>query len=124
MTDLDVAPAAQAPPARPVTSRRPAKPRPLHAAITILIGAAVNLFSKSMDATWVVSQRAELQQDARATSNLITKDISLASAGMPPGGMALVSGAGTLSPAIRGRERFSGDRVGPQRPYQIPAYHS
>ena len=64
----------------------------------ILIGAAVNLFSKSMDATWVVSQRAELQQDARATSNLITKDISLASAGMPPGGMGLVSGAGTLSP--------------------------
>jgi len=64
----------------------------------VIIGAAVNMFSKSMDATWVVSQRAELQQDARATSNLITKDISLAGAGMPPGGVALVSGGGVLAP--------------------------
>lgn len=59
----------------------------------IVLGAAVSMFSKSMDATWIVSQRAEMQQDARATSNIITKDISLAGAGMPPGGVALVSGA-------------------------------
>ena len=64
----------------------------------VIIGAAVNMFSKSMDATWIVSQRAELQQDARATSNILTKDISLAGAGMPPGGVALVSGGGTLAP--------------------------
>ena len=64
----------------------------------VIIGAAVNMFSKSMDATWIVSQRAELQQDARATSNILTKDISLAGAGMPPGGVALVSGGGALAP--------------------------
>src|SRR3954468_2670802 len=58
-----------------------------------VLGAAVSLFSKSIDGTWTISQRAEMQQDARATSNILTKDISLAAAGMPPGGLALVSGA-------------------------------
>ena len=48
-----------------------------------------------MSATWIVSQRAELQQNARASSNLLTKDISLAGAGMPTGGVALASGTGT-----------------------------
>ncbi|HZQ68788.1 MAG TPA: prepilin-type N-terminal cleavage/methylation domain-containing protein [Terriglobales bacterium] len=64
----------------------------------VIIGAAVNLFSKSINATWIVSQRAEMQQDARAASNLLTKDISLAGAGMPSGGVALVSGGGILAP--------------------------
>jgi prepilin-type N-terminal cleavage/methylation domain-containing protein len=58
----------------------------------LVLGAAVQLFSKSMTATWLVSQRAELQEDARAASNLITKDISLAGAGLPSGGIALASG--------------------------------
>jgi hypothetical protein len=57
-----------------------------------VLGAAVSLFSKSIDGTWTISQRAEMQQDARATSNILTKDISLAGAGMPPGGLGLVSG--------------------------------
>jgi prepilin-type N-terminal cleavage/methylation domain-containing protein len=61
----------------------------------LVLGAAVQLFSKSMAATWIVSQRAELQEDARAASNLVTKDISLAGAGMPTGGVALASGTGT-----------------------------
>jgi hypothetical protein len=51
-----------------------------------------------MDATFVVSQRAEMQQDLRSTSNLLLKDISLAGAGMPPGqGVALPSGTATRS---------------------------
>jgi prepilin-type N-terminal cleavage/methylation domain-containing protein len=58
----------------------------------LVLGAAVQLFSKSMTATWLVSQRAELQEDARAASNLLTKDISLAGAGLPSGGIALASG--------------------------------
>jgi len=37
-----------------------------------------------MNATFVVSQRAEMQQDLRA-SDLLFKDISLAGAGMPSG---------------------------------------
>jgi prepilin-type N-terminal cleavage/methylation domain-containing protein len=61
----------------------------------LVLGAAVQLFSKSMAATWTVSQRAELQEDARAASNLVTKDISLAGAGIPTGGVALASGTGT-----------------------------
>ncbi len=64
----------------------------------IVIAAAVNLFSKGINATWLVSQRAEMQQDARAASNMITKDISMAGGGMPSGGVALVSGGGVLAP--------------------------
>src|SRR5581483_6126616 len=64
----------------------------------VIIGAALNLFIKSINATWIVSQRAEMQRDARAASNLLTKDLSLAGAGMPSGGVALVSGGGILAP--------------------------
>jgi prepilin-type N-terminal cleavage/methylation domain-containing protein len=61
----------------------------------IVVGAAVQLFSQGMAATFVVSQRAEMQQDIRAASGLLLKDIALAGAGMPSGGtVALPSGAG------------------------------
>lgn len=60
----------------------------------IVIGAAVQIFSKSMDATWMVTQRSEMQQDARAASDLMLKDISLAGAGIQTG-VALVSGTAT-----------------------------
>lgn len=64
----------------------------------IVVGAAVQLFSQGMAATFVVSQRAEMQQDLRAASNLLLKDISLAGAGMPQGqGVALPTGTGTKS---------------------------
>jgi prepilin-type N-terminal cleavage/methylation domain-containing protein len=46
-----------------------------------VLGLAVRLYTKGLEATWTVSQRAELQQDARASFNLLTKDISLANAG-------------------------------------------
>ena len=61
----------------------------------IVIAAAVQLFSRGVSATWVVSQRAELQQNARASSNGLTKDISLAGAGLPTGGVAIASGTGS-----------------------------
>jgi prepilin-type N-terminal cleavage/methylation domain-containing protein len=48
----------------------------------VIVGAAVKLFSQGVDATWVVSQRAEMQQDLRATENLLVKDLSLAGAGL------------------------------------------
>jgi hypothetical protein len=61
----------------------------------LIVGAAVKLFSQGVDATWVVSQRAEMQQDLRAVQNLLTKDISLAGAGLAGGqGISLVSGTG------------------------------
>jgi type IV pilus assembly protein PilW len=46
-----------------------------------VLGLAVTLYTKGLEATWTVSQRAELQQDARASFNLLTKDLSLANAG-------------------------------------------
>jgi prepilin-type N-terminal cleavage/methylation domain-containing protein len=49
---------------------------------TLVIGAAVQLYSQGVAATWTVSQRAELQQDFRAASNMITHDLSLAGAGL------------------------------------------
>lgn len=58
----------------------------------MVLAAAVKLFSNGVDATWVVSQRAEMQQDLRATQNTLFKDISLAGAGLPLGqGVALPS---------------------------------
>jgi len=61
---------------------------------TIVLGGAVDIFSRSMAATWVVSQKAEMQQDARAAVTLMTKDIRMAGGGLPSGGVALAFGAG------------------------------
>ncbi|HKV40580.1 MAG TPA: prepilin-type N-terminal cleavage/methylation domain-containing protein, partial [Blastocatellia bacterium] len=61
----------------------------------LIVGAAVKLFSQGVDATWVVSQRAEMQQDLRAVENMMLKDISLAGAGLLSGqGISLPSGTG------------------------------
>ena len=40
--------------------------------------SAIKLFANGVDATWVISRRAEMQQDLRAVQNMLTKDISLA----------------------------------------------
>ncbi len=64
----------------------------------LVIGTAVQLFSQGVDATWVISQKAEMQQDLRAASGLLLKDISLAGAGLPTEqGIALPTGTGTKS---------------------------
>jgi len=62
----------------------------------VLIGASVQLFSKSMNAEWVVSQKSEMQQDIRAASDVLTQDITLAGAGLGNAAIALPSGTGTL----------------------------
>jgi len=60
----------------------------------IVLGVAVKLYIQGVGATWTVSQRAELQQDFRAASNMLTKDLSLAGAGLTPGAaIALPSGS-------------------------------
>lgn len=61
----------------------------------IVVGGAVQMYSKAAEATFLVSQRAEMQQDMRAAEDLLVKDISLAGAGLLPGGVALASGTGT-----------------------------
>jgi prepilin-type N-terminal cleavage/methylation domain-containing protein len=49
---------------------------------TIVLGAAVQLYSQGVAATWTVTQRAEMQQDFRAASDMLTRDLSLAGAGL------------------------------------------
>ncbi|MGA8867126.1 MAG: prepilin-type N-terminal cleavage/methylation domain-containing protein [Candidatus Sulfotelmatobacter sp.] len=58
----------------------------------IAIMAMTSLFKQGMDATFVVTQRAETQQNMRAAIELMTKDISLAGSGLPSGGLQLATG--------------------------------
>jgi prepilin-type N-terminal cleavage/methylation domain-containing protein len=62
----------------------------------IVLLAMTSLFKTGMDTTFTVTQRAETQQNMRAAIELITKDLSLAGAGLPSGGVQLVTG-GTVS---------------------------
>jgi prepilin-type N-terminal cleavage/methylation domain-containing protein len=64
----------------------------------IVMAAMTSLFKTGMDASFTVAQRAETQQNVRAAMELMAKDISLAGAGLPSGGLQLVTGGGaTLS---------------------------
>jgi prepilin-type N-terminal cleavage/methylation domain-containing protein len=58
----------------------------------LVLGGAVSMYTQGVQATWAVSQRAQMQQDSRAAYDLITQDIGLAGAGLPTGGLALTSG--------------------------------
>src|SRR5258708_3211150 len=62
---------------------------------TIVLGAAVQLYSQGVAATWTVTQRAELQQDFRAASNMLTRDLSLAGAGLSNGAAIALPAAPT-----------------------------
>jgi prepilin-type N-terminal cleavage/methylation domain-containing protein len=62
----------------------------------LVILAMTSLFKTGMDATFTVTQRAETQQNMRAAIELMTKDLGLAGAGLPSGGLQLVTG-GTVS---------------------------
>jgi prepilin-type N-terminal cleavage/methylation domain-containing protein len=59
--------------------------------VTVIL-VMMSLFKTGMDATMKVTQRAETQQNMRAAIELMTKDISLAGAGLPSGGLQLSSG--------------------------------
>src|ERR1700722_17786791 len=59
----------------------------------IVLGAATSLFKTGMNATFVVSQRAESHQNMRAAIATINKHHSLAGAGLT-GGMELPIGGG------------------------------
>jgi len=48
----------------------------------IVLGASVALYNQGVGATFTVSQRAELQQDFRAASDMLTRDLSLAGSGL------------------------------------------
>jgi prepilin-type N-terminal cleavage/methylation domain-containing protein len=61
----------------------------------IVMGAMASLFKTGMDSAMVVTQRAETQQNMRAAIDLMVKDISMAGAGLPSGGIQLPAGAGS-----------------------------
>jgi len=65
--------------------------------IGVLVVLAISsLFKAGMDVTFAITQRAETQANMRAAVELMTRDISQAGAGLPSGGLQLVSG-GTKS---------------------------
>ncbi len=61
----------------------------------IVMAAMASLFKSGMDSTMLVTQRAETQQNMRAAIDLMVKDISMAGAGLPTGGIQLPAGAGS-----------------------------
>jgi prepilin-type N-terminal cleavage/methylation domain-containing protein len=61
----------------------------------VVLAAAVEMYSKATKAAFTVTQQAQMQQDARASQDLLAKDLSLAGAGLNHGGVALATGTGT-----------------------------
>lgn len=64
----------------------------------IVMAAMASLFKTGLDSTMLVTQRAETQQNMRAAIDLMTKDLSMAGAGLPSGGVQLpILGGATAS---------------------------
>ena len=60
----------------------------------IVMAAMTSLFKTGMNTTTTITQRAEVQQNLRAAIELMSKDISLAGAGLPNGGVQLTTAGG------------------------------
>jgi Tfp pilus assembly protein PilW len=60
----------------------------------LVMTAMASLFKSGMNSVMLVTQRAENQQDMRAAVDLMVKDLSLAGAGLPSGGIQLPLGGG------------------------------
>src|ERR1700734_1002000 len=65
----------------------------------IAVLAMTQMFRMGMNATFTVTQRAETQQNMRAAIELMTRDISLAGAGLPSGGLQLAAAGGNTKVA-------------------------
>jgi len=72
----------------------------------IVLAAIAGLFKTGMQSTLTVTQRAETQQNMRAAIDLMVKDITMAGAGLPSGGIQLPTGAGAAT------SRFGCDQTG------------
>jgi prepilin-type N-terminal cleavage/methylation domain-containing protein len=55
--------------------------------------AMTTLFKSGMDATFAITQRAEVQQNMRAAVEMMSQDIGHAGAGLPTGGLQLATAA-------------------------------
>jgi Tfp pilus assembly protein PilV len=65
----------------------------------MVILAMTMLFRQGMNTTFMVTQRAETQQNLRASIELMTKDLSMAGAGLPSGGLQLATSNGATKVA-------------------------
>jgi len=65
----------------------------------IAVMAMTQMFNVAMNATLTVTQRAETQENMRAAMELMTKDISMAGAGLPSGGLQLANAGGATKVA-------------------------
>jgi prepilin-type N-terminal cleavage/methylation domain-containing protein len=63
----------------------------------LVLGSAVSMFVNAMNLNMSVTQRAEMQQNDRASMDLLAHDISLAGAGLPTGGVQLPNGANSVT---------------------------
>jgi prepilin-type N-terminal cleavage/methylation domain-containing protein len=72
----------------------------------IVMAAMASLFKTGLNSTMLVTQRAETQQNMRAAIDLMVKDISMAGAGLPSGGIQLPSGNGSTA------SKFACDQTG------------
>jgi prepilin-type N-terminal cleavage/methylation domain-containing protein len=72
----------------------------------IVMAAMTSLFKTGMDSARLVTQRAETQQNMRAAIDLMVKDVSMAGAGLPSGGIQLPIGAGSSA------TKFACDQAG------------
>jgi type IV pilus assembly protein PilW len=72
----------------------------------IVLAGATRLFSDASQASYIIAQRGEMQQNARAVINSMDRDLSLAGTGLPLGGIALPSGAGSSA------SKFACDQTG------------
>jgi prepilin-type N-terminal cleavage/methylation domain-containing protein len=63
----------------------------------IVMASMASLFKVGMNSTMLVTQRAETQQNLRAAVDLMVKDISMAGAGLPSGGIQLPTGVGATA---------------------------
>jgi len=61
----------------------------------IVMAAITQLFKTGVQTSFVVSQRAEMQENLRAGIDLVEKDLTMAGAGLPSGGIQLPAGAGS-----------------------------
>jgi type II secretory pathway pseudopilin PulG len=61
----------------------------------MMVAAAATIFRQAMNAMFVVTQRAETQQNMRAAIELMSKDLSMAGAGLPSGGLQLPTADGS-----------------------------
>ena len=60
----------------------------------IVMAAMASLFKTGLNSAMLVTQRAEAQQNMRAAVDLMVRDLSLAGAGLPSGGIQLPTGIG------------------------------